>query len=237
MQEGRDNELATIVGIACGSAHSAALLDNGMVLTWGRGEDGQLGHGDAEDRVIPTIVEGLTHVQPKTIVCGAEFMAVLCSQEPQVYSWGWGDFGRLGHGSNEDSLVPRPLPFFTGIPIAQVCCGDSHTVIVTESGELYTFGRNQNGQLGLGHNQDQFNPQLVPSLQNKKMKEAACGAEHTVAVAEGGEVYAWGWGQYGNLGDGERHDRWQPTLVQGLQGIKLGQISSGWRRPLLHASR
>eukprot|EP01025_Chloroclados_australasicus_P025419 TRINITY_DN2539_c0_g1_i1.p2 TRINITY_DN2539_c0_g1~~TRINITY_DN2539_c0_g1_i1.p2 ORF type:complete len:402 (-),score=54.71 TRINITY_DN2539_c0_g1_i1:677-1882(-) len=226
------NDSCQVVGIACGSAHSAALIDNGMVLTWGRGEDGQLGHGDAEDRTTPTVVAGLTDVKPQSIVCGAEFMAILCADEPQVYSWGWGDFGRLGHGNNEDSLIPRPLPFFQGIRIQQVCCGDSHTVIVTKEGELYTFGRNQNGQLGLGHNFDQFNPNLVSSLQKKKIKEAACGAEHTIAVAEDGEVFGWGWGQYGNLGDGERHDRWQPTQVQGLTGVKLQQISCGWRHNL-----
>eukprot|EP01024_Parvocaulis_polyphysoides_P009013 TRINITY_DN12734_c0_g1_i2.p1 TRINITY_DN12734_c0_g1~~TRINITY_DN12734_c0_g1_i2.p1 ORF type:complete len:432 (-),score=48.71 TRINITY_DN12734_c0_g1_i2:202-1497(-) len=226
------NGSCSVIGIACGSAHSAALLDNGMVLTWGRGEDGQLGHGDAEDRTTPTVVAGLQEVQPQSIVCGAEFMAVLCKQEPQVYSWGWGDFGRLGHGNNEDSLVPRPLPFFTDKVIVQVCCGDSHTVIVTQGGELFTCGRNQNGQLGLGHSFDQFNPNPVPALKNKRIKEAACGAEHTIAVCEDGEVYGWGWGQYGNLGDGERHDRWQPTKVKGLEGIQLRQISCGWRHNL-----
>eukprot|EP01024_Parvocaulis_polyphysoides_P009012 TRINITY_DN12734_c0_g1_i1.p1 TRINITY_DN12734_c0_g1~~TRINITY_DN12734_c0_g1_i1.p1 ORF type:complete len:379 (-),score=26.38 TRINITY_DN12734_c0_g1_i1:202-1338(-) len=127
---------------------------------------------------------------------------------------------------------PGRCLFFTDKVIVQVCCGDSHTVIVTQGGELFTCGRNQNGQLGLGHSFDQFNPNPVPALKNKRIKEAACGAEHTIAVCEDGEVYGWGWGQYGNLGDGERHDRWQPTKVKGLEGIQLRQISCGWRHNL-----
>ena len=42
----------------------------------------------------------------------------------------------------------------------------------------------------------------------------SCGAEHSVGLSDTGVVYAWGWGSYGNLGDGERVDRWAPVKVR-----------------------
>ncbi len=77
-----------------------------------------------------------------------------------------GDFGRLGHGECGDVFVPRPIDFFEGRRVAAVACGDTHTLVVTEGdGALYTFGRNQNGQLGLGHTHDCLSPQPVLELQ------------------------------------------------------------------------
>lgn len=76
-----------------------------------------------------------------------------------------GDFGRLGHGDCNDVFVPRPIEFFSGRLVNRVACGDTHTLVVAGDGQLFTFGRNQNGQLGLGHTNDCLSPQLVESLQ------------------------------------------------------------------------
>ena len=56
-----------------------------------------------------------------------------------------GDFGRLGHGHAADCFSPQPISGLAGIAIRQVACGDAHTLVVAEAGELYVFGRNQNG--------------------------------------------------------------------------------------------
>lgn len=87
-------------------------------------------------------------------------MPILVTHAPR------GDFGRLGHGECGDVFVPRPIEFFEGRRVAAVACGDTHTLVVTEGdGALYTFGRNQNGQLGLGHTHDCLSPQPVLELQ------------------------------------------------------------------------
>lgn len=48
------------------------------------------------------------------------------------------DFGRLGHGDVTDMFVPRPLSLFDGVPISSIACGDTHTLVLTEAGELYS---------------------------------------------------------------------------------------------------
>lgn len=61
----------------------------GVVCSWGRGEDGQLGHGDAEDRLLPTLLTSLTSPGVVSITCGADHTTAYSESELQVYSWGW----------------------------------------------------------------------------------------------------------------------------------------------------
>ncbi len=65
------------------------LADDGTVLTWGRGEDGQLGHGGAAAEEEPRAVYGLLNRGVSAVVCGAEYSVAVSGQEKQVYSWGW----------------------------------------------------------------------------------------------------------------------------------------------------
>ncbi|GLC44604.1 hypothetical protein PLESTB_001324500 [Pleodorina starrii] len=219
-----------VVGVSCGSSHSVALLSCDVVASWGRGEDGQLGHGQADECLAPKAINALTDAGIESVVCGAEYTIAVAPSRGQVYSWGWGDFGRLGHGDCNDVFVPRPIEFFSGRPVSRVACGDTHTLVVAaDTGELFTFGRNQNGQLGLGHTNDCLSPQRVVALQGERVRSVACGSEHSLAATESGAVFAWGWGRYGNLGDGESQDRYLPTRVVGLEGVRVVSAECGWR--------
>ncbi len=75
-----------------------------------------------------------------------------------------GDFGRLGHGDCNDVFIPQTISALTGRNVVKMACGDTHTLAVTSAGELLSFGRNQNGQLGLGSTQDAIVPQPVEAL-------------------------------------------------------------------------
>ena len=155
-----------------------------VVLSWGRGEDGQLGHGDAEERQRPQAVFSLIGRGVSSVHCGAEYSLSVAAADKQIYSWGWGDFGRLGTGDCKDVFIPFPLPSLAGRPVASVACGDTHTLVATQAGELFAFGRNQNGQLGIGSIHDGLAPQQVSGLQ--------VGAVHALcrqrAVAAGAGV-------------------------------------------------
>ena len=75
-----------------------------------------------------------------------------------------GDFGRLGHGDCNDVFIPQTISSLSGCNIVKIACGDTHTLAVTDCGDLYAFGRNQNGQLGLGTTHDAIVPQHVEAL-------------------------------------------------------------------------
>jgi hypothetical protein len=68
----------------------------GMVLSWGRGEDGQLGHGDADERAQPHAVHALLNTEISSVICGAEYSVALSRERQEVYSWGWCARARAG---------------------------------------------------------------------------------------------------------------------------------------------
>lgn len=218
--------------ISAGASHSVALLSGNVVCSWGRGEDGQLGHGDAEDRFSPTQLSALVGQEIVSLTCGADHTTAFSDSCMKVYSWGWGDFGRLGHGNYSDLFTPQPIKALDGLQIRQIACGDSHCLAVTMEGEVQSWGRNQNGQLGLGTTEDCPVPQKIEAFQGIFVKMVAAGAEHTAAVTEDGELYGWGWGRYGNLGLGDRMDRLVPQKVSAIEGEKMILVACGWRHTI-----
>ncbi|CAO2832421.1 unnamed protein product [Amaranthus hypochondriacus] len=221
-----------ILLISAGASHSVALLSGNVVCSWGKGEDGQLGHGDAEDRFSPVQLSALDGHEVNSITCGADHTLAYSESRLQVYSWGWGDFGRLGHGNSSDLFIPHPIKALGGNKIKQIACGDSHCLAITMEGEVASWGRNQNGQLGIGTTEDCQVPQKIQAFKGIPVKMVAAGAEHSAAVTEAGEVYGWGWGRYGNLGLGDRKDRLVPEKVSSINGIKMAFVACGWRHTI-----
>ncbi|KAG2572219.1 ultraviolet-B receptor UVR8-like [Panicum virgatum] len=221
-----------VVLVSAGASHSVALLTGNALCSWGRGEDGQLGHGDAEDRLVPTVLSGFDAPGIASVICGADHTTAYSEEELQVYSWGWGDFGRLGHGNSTDVFTPQPVKALQGLKIKQIACGDSHCLAVTMAGEVQSWGRNQNGQLGLGTTEDSLLPQKIQAFEGVCVKMIAAGAEHTSAVTEDGDLYGWGWGRYGNLGLGDRNDRLFPEKVSSVEGEKMVLVACGWRHTI-----
>ncbi|ONI14366.1 hypothetical protein PRUPE_4G277200 [Prunus persica] len=218
--------------ISAGASHSVALLSDNVFCSWGRGEDGQLGHGDAEDRLSPTHLSALDGHEIVSVTCGADHTIAYSDSRTQAYSWGWGDFGRLGHGNSSDLFTPQPIKALYGLRIRQIACGDSHCLAVTMEGEVQSWGRNQNGQLGLGTTEDSLVPQKIQAFQGISVKMVAAGAEHTAAVTEDGSLYGWGWGRYGNLGLGDRNDRLVPEKVSMVNSEKMVMVACGWRHTI-----
>ncbi|GFY87472.1 regulator of chromosome condensation (RCC1) family protein [Actinidia rufa] len=230
--EATSGPIRRVLLISAGASHSVALLSGNVVCSWGRGEDGQLGHADAEDRLSPTQLSALDDHEIVSVTCGADHTTAFSESCMQAYSWGWGDFGRLGHGNSSDLFTPQPIKALQGLRIKQIACGDSHCLAVTMEGGVQSWGRNQNGQLGLGTIEDSPVPQKIDAFQGICVKMVAAGAEHTAAITEDGELYGWGWGRYGNLGLGDRKDRLVPEKVSSIETEKMVLVACGWRHTI-----
>ena len=98
-----------------------------------------------------------------------------------------GDFGRLGHGSCSDYFVPHPIKGLAGMEITMIACGDTHSIALSSAGMLYAFGRNQNGQLGLGTSTDCLSPTLITPLKVTHLQQSdlVClgAATHSLQIA------------------------------------------------------
>lgn len=214
--------------IACGSSHSAAITSGGELYTWGMGEYGRLGHGDNSSHVLPKMVESLAGKRVLQVACGSRDAQTLClTDEGMVYSWGDGDFGKLGRGGSEGCAVPQNIEKLNGLGVTQIECGAQFSLALTKYGQVWTWGKGD--YFRLGHNDDRHvrKPTLVEALKGKKIVHVAVGALHCLAVTEAGQVFGWGDNDHGQQGNGSTVVNRKPTLVQGLENVKVRKVACG----------
>jgi alpha-tubulin suppressor-like RCC1 family protein len=221
------------IAIIAGGLYSLALTESGEVYAWGQNRGGQLGLGDTKDRLTPTKVPGLSGI--KAIAAGWDHSFAL-TDSGEVYAWGDNICGQLGLGDTENRLTPTKVPGLTGVKaiVAEAWPSEDqivgHSLALTEAGEVYAWGWNEAGQLGLGDTNNRLTPTKVPGLTGVKAIAIIAGGGHSLALTESGEVYAWGQNKDGELGLGDTNNRLTPTKVPGLTLAQLGSVGDQSRR-------
>lgn len=213
--------------IACGSGHTVVLTTDGEVYTWGRGDDGRLGHGDNGWKYVPRITQSLAGQVVVQVTCGSYHTAAVTGNG-DLYTWGGGMYGKLGHGNEAGHSTPKRVEALVGLIVSQIACGSRHTAIITSTGAIYTWGDKENGVAGHGDTEGhQYTPKLLERLAGKRIVQlSACGF-HTGCLTDGGELYTWGEGKFGRLGHGAERNCHSPRLVETLIGKKPKQVSCG----------
>ncbi|KAM9477012.1 putative E3 ubiquitin-protein ligase HERC3 isoform 2-T2 [Clarias gariepinus] len=124
------------------------------------------------------------------------------------------------------SNIPRKISSLTNI--SQVACGNYHTVALTKDGQLFTWGQNSSGQLGLGKGKpSSLSPQPLKSLCGIPLAQISAGGDHSFALSLSGAVFGWGRNSAGQLGLGNTDDRHAPVCVKSLNLKKTVFISCG----------
>lgn len=121
--------------------------------------------------------------------CGFHSAAITDTHE--LYTWGEGKFGRLGHNSERNAHTPQQVESMINKRPKQVACGGFHTCVVTEDGKLYSFGGGEHGQLGHGDRVNKLKPTFVQALETQMVSHITCGWSHSVALTSEGHVYTW----------------------------------------------
>jgi regulator of chromosome condensation len=116
--------------IAAGEHHTLLLTSNGQIYSFGRGDSGQLGHGNNDNLFNPTEIQSLSNLSITFISCGSAFSLAL-SNEPcdNLYMWGYGEMGQLANGLDEDSNIPSKINL-KGRTVLNASCGGQHTVLL-----------------------------------------------------------------------------------------------------------
>eukprot|EP00741_Cyanophora_paradoxa_P008151 tig00001265_g7888.t1 len=232
----------TIIQVACGSFHSAALTEDGRVFTWGRNDYGQLGLGDsASSRPVhePTCVERLERRKVRQIDCGHQTTAAL-ADDGRLYTWGDSSRGQLGHfGSLKKGDNGIPGPVVVKETVTKFACGFEHMACVTSDNHVWSWGRNglpKYDSSKIMHkfvNYDEsFRPMKVtPHHITQKILYMSAGGcpetkGHTVIVCDShrGCVYGFGRGYDGQLGREHRETRRVPIKLLGLSNDMNGRI-------------
>nr|XP_057930110.1 E3 ubiquitin-protein ligase HERC2 isoform X4 [Doryrhamphus excisus] len=217
-----------VVDIAAGGAHSACITASGELFTWGKGRYGRLGHGDSEDQLKPKLVDALQGHRVIDVACGSGDAQTLClTDDDMVWSWGDGDYGKLGRGGSDGCKIPMKIDSLTGVGVIKVECGSQFSVALTKAGAVYTWGKGDYHRLGHGSDDHVRRPRQVQGLQGKKVIAIATGSLHCVCCTEDGEVYTWGDNDEGQLGDGTTNAIQRPRLVAALQSKKINRVACG----------
>mmetsp|Transcript_17351 Transcript_17351/g.31250 ORF Transcript_17351/g.31250 Transcript_17351/m.31250 type:complete len:1278 (-) Transcript_17351:12412-16245(-) len=201
--------------IASWYEHCIAVTIDGSCYAWGNNEFGQLGLGPDAPTILryPLKVTNLSGVVKAA--CGSQHSVVVTS-DYQVFTMGQGEGGLLGLGNQNSSAFPKSVRNLKDARIVSVCCGSFHSLALSKEGKIYVWGRNEGGQLGL--DTSTFTQRLselsvednclpVPErvygvLANKKIVQLACGEAHSMALTSEDQVFSWGWGGNGQLGNG-----------------------------------
>ncbi|EDL12916.1 NIMA (never in mitosis gene a)-related expressed kinase 8, isoform CRA_a, partial [Mus musculus] len=230
----------TIKHVACGDLFTACLTDRGIIMTFGSGSNGCLGHGNLTDISQPTIVEALLGYEMVQVACGASHVLAL-STDGELFAWGRGDGGRLGLGTRESHNCPQQVPVAPGQEAQRVVCGIDSSMILTSPGRVLACGSNRFNKLGLDHlSLDEepvpyqqveealsFTPLGSAPLDQEPLLCVDLGTAHSAAITASGDCYTFGSNQHGQLGTSSRRVSRAPCRVQGLEGIKMVMVACG----------
>ncbi|RMC06268.1 hypothetical protein DUI87_15699 [Hirundo rustica rustica] len=200
--------------------------EKGNVYAAGGNSEGQLGLGDTEERTTFHLVSFFTNQHKIKQLSAGSYTSAAVTEDGQLFVWGDNSEGQIGLASEASVSVPCEVDI--GKPVSFVSCGYYHSALITGDGELYTFGEPVNGKLGLFPEQLKNNrvPQPVLGIM-EKVNKVACGGEHTVVLTET-DVYTFGLGQYGQLGHGTFvFESSVPKPVKRLKRHKIRNIACG----------
>ena len=172
-----------VKSISCGAWHSMALTEEGLLYAWGSNRYGQLGFGDKITRDAPSVVPKSGEVAFQQASAGTQH-TVMLAKDGMVWVCGRGKHGKLGMGDTSEVCELTHLIKIRRVSVKQVCCGLEHTVLVTHSGDVWTFGRGTHYQLGHGNTKNLNQPTLVDQLVCFWVDNAQAGEFHTLVMTE-----------------------------------------------------
>jgi uncharacterized delta-60 repeat protein len=225
----------SIPDLAAGENHGIALSASGTVLAWGDNSLGQLGTGTTTSSLTPVAVSGLGGpTGPANIVhlASGRSHSLALAEDGRIFAWGSNNSGQLGNGSTSATLFPvlvnRTGPI-SSHPVVALAGGEHHSVALSSTGAVFTWGANTRGQLGTGTT----TPSSVPvpvNLGGRTAVSVFAGPAHTFILTADGLVFGWGRNDSGQLGDGTTTDRLSPVpLFTGgpLSGRSIVALATG----------
>ena len=234
----------TYTQIAAGGAHVLAIGSDQTVYAWGANDRGQLGDNTTTGHSKPQPVRG-TDGQPfkATQISAGAYDSAAIDPQGRVYTWGSEGNNRYTYSTSKPTptLARDPNGSSQGLHAIQVSVNWGFIMALGTDGSVYTWGYNNYGQLGNGQSTGDGNatyaadPARVPDPKDTskafKAMQISAGGFHALAISQDGTTWAWGYNDYGQLGDGTEISRPTPTQVgnptDSSQPFQVAQISAG----------
>ena len=190
--------LTHIKSIVSMSYHSVCLDNDGNVYTFGSNYAGQLGIGVDKEELQFTHIPQKVNLPPCTQISCGNFFSICLSSDGVLYSFGDNRDGQLCLGNYQDSYnSPQKVTSLTDVEFVE--CGGFHVFCKTFNNEIFSWGDNRCGQLGLG-NTDNQNTSVKLSLPNEDVIDIKCGLSHSLILTSKKEVLSCGSNEFGQFG-------------------------------------
>ena len=136
-------------------------------------------------------------------LAATKYHSLALTRSGAIYSWGYGKSGRLGHGNEDNQLLPMPVFALRDKVVVSIAAADNHTIAITQGGGVYGWGSNTFGQLGTDKIPFALSPVRVEFFRKVRVVGCAAGALHSICYTEDDEVFAFGCNKSGQLGVAE----------------------------------
>jgi alpha-tubulin suppressor-like RCC1 family protein len=146
------------------------------------------------------------------------------STQGALFSWGWASYGILGLPEGGDRATPQKVDVQEwreegGTRAVQLACGGLHNLLLRENGEIWGWGRNAGGCLGLGGEEEKRLPTKLPKfmVEGEEVVGIGCGNDHSWVIGNFGNLYIWGAGEFGSHGQGTEDDVKTPKKLENFK--------------------
>jgi alpha-tubulin suppressor-like RCC1 family protein len=174
--------------VSSGSNHTAAIKTDGTLWTWGFGTQGQLGNAAITNRSTPvTTFSGGTNW--KQVSSGGSHTAAI-KTDGTLWTWGYGNFGRLGNAVTTGN-ISTPVTTFAGGTNWKQVSGSNHTAAIKTDGTLWTWGLGTSGQLGTNDVTIRSTP-VTTFAGGTNWKQVSSGGALIAAIKTDGTLWTWG---------------------------------------------
>lgn len=208
--------------IVAGHDHALAITTKGKVYAWGVGGNGQLGLGDYQARMVPTLVP---LPAPAVQVAAGWGHSLARLADGRVFTWGNNASGQLGDGTTTMRNTPGALPGVT--TATYITCGYNHNLMAKADQSIWMWGYNSHGQLGQGDKANRLSPVSIAAA-SSQIADVALGELHTLILLTNNSLYGCGDNGYGQLGlpttSGEHLT--VSSLIGGVQGVRAFSLYS-----------
>lgn len=246
-----------VIKVASGSDHIVLLTSLGQVYTCGCAEQGQLGRtsergcgrnarsGAEKGQIAKLLQPSLINLKPSlklhfdNIWAGAYGTFARVAGKNDIYVCGLNNYNQLGLKALGPQYLPKLSKEFSKYSWNLISAAEHHTIALDQDGVPYAIGRKEYGRLGLGKDcEDAIELAEITELKGKNIVDVGCGSATSFAVTDKGELYGWGMGTNGQLGNGEEEDCFQPTLVKSKQLVDrtVFKVSGGGQHTIILAT-
>ncbi|MEX0905559.1 MAG: hypothetical protein WD604_02390 [Balneolaceae bacterium] len=211
-----------VIAISAGYNHNLYLTSDNRLWGMGSNSDGQLGDGTTTDQPSPILI-----AENVIAIAAGDRYSLFIDNNNDLYGMGRSSGGKLGIGGSDSSPPENQLePIHITGDVESVSAG-RHSLLIKTDGSLWTMGYNDEGQLGIGTTDNQFEPVEVTT--DGAVTAVAAGNRHSLFTTSGGGLYAMGRNNEGQLGDGTTDNKNSPVQIE---NSRVSEITVGFEHSL-----